>query len=108
MTQADRPQITLITPPAFELELFPDKNQFPIKKGDVIALSGNTGGSGGPHLHFEVYASGRKVNPLSVRFSKAVKVDPGERSACVISTNPARASSVKAEDPTEARISPLW
>ncbi len=49
----------------FEVELFPEKTLLPIKKGDLIAYTGNTGGSGGPHLHYEIRdASQRPMNPL--------------------------------------------
>ena len=47
-------------------QIYPDKDKFPIKKGDLIAYSGNSGGSGGPHLHFEIRhtVSEKPVNPM--------------------------------------------
>lgn len=51
---------------SFEVEIFPEKDRLKVTKGEVIAISGNTGSSAGPHLHFEIReeANQQPVNPL--------------------------------------------
>jgi murein DD-endopeptidase MepM/ murein hydrolase activator NlpD len=59
-----------------ELELQP--NIVPVRKGELIGLSGNTGGSQGPHLHFEIRdtETGRCLNPLLFGFPVQDEVPP--------------------------------
>lgn len=60
---------------AVDINLAPEK--LPVKKGDKIALSGNSGGSGGPHLHFEIRdAQERPINPFHFGYKVADIVPP--------------------------------
>lgn len=50
---------------SYEIELFPSADTLPVTKGSPVAYSGNTGGSGGPHLHFEIRdKEERPMNPM--------------------------------------------
>jgi len=52
---------------SYEIDIPVSPETIPIKKGEVIGLSGNTGSSGGPHLHFEIRKT-KNSEPLNGLF----------------------------------------
>ena len=77
---------------AFDIEL--PKDSIKVRKGEVVALTGNSGGSTGPHLHYEIrYAENdQPINPFyfGIQYSdpiaptiKAIKIYPADQGTLI-------------------------
>jgi len=70
----------------FDVDLFPKPGELPVNKNDLVALTGSSGMSGGPHLHFEIRntLSEYPINPLLFGYHLADTIPPHIKSLRII------------------------
>ena len=81
---------------SFAQSLYLKKDEIPVKEGELIGYSGDTGGSGGPHLHYELRdANQRPLNPYLFGFKVNDNIIPSVNG---IALYPKELSSVNGSD----------
>ena len=58
-----------------------------VKRGQKIALSGNSGRITGPHLHYELHMRGRAVNAMKADIPIATAIDKKQQAAFKLALN---------------------
>lgn len=81
---------------SFAQSLYLENGEIPVKEGEIIGYSGDTGGSGGPHLHYELRdANQHPLNPYFFGFKIDDKIKPTING---IALYPKELSSVNGKD----------
>ncbi len=72
---------------SFDINLFFKPGTFDVSRGDTIAFSGNSGGSSGPHLHFDIRSvENEALNPLEFKFGEVVDTTPPQAQKIALRT----------------------
>jgi murein DD-endopeptidase MepM/ murein hydrolase activator NlpD len=74
-----------------------------VRQGEVVAFSGNTGLTTGPHLHYEIFEHGTQINPLTVKAAQG-RTLVGRELASFVGTR-LKMDETMANVPLETRVS---